>query len=92
MEKTLTPPTFRLCPATTNKISLDSAPTLRQNLRNRSKCTLHHYSVFSATFNPRPSTIRTTHAFGCSATILSFPSLIPPILQSPPELSTFLSP
>jgi hypothetical protein len=37
MEKTLTPPTFRLGPAT-NKISLDSVPALRQNFRNRSKC------------------------------------------------------
>jgi len=43
-------------------------------------------------FNPRPSTFRTTQTFGCSATILSFPSLMSPILQHPPELSTFLSP
>jgi hypothetical protein len=35
MEKTLTPPTFRLCP-TTNKISLDSALGLRNNFKNRS--------------------------------------------------------
>jgi hypothetical protein len=76
----------------TSGISLDSAPALRQNFINRSKCTLHQYSVFSVTFNPRPSTIRTTHAFGCSATILSFPSLMLPILQSPTELSTFFSP
>jgi len=75
--------------AATSGISLDSDAVLRQSFRDRPKCTLHQYSVFSATFNPRPSTIRTTHAFGCSATILSFPSLIPLILQSPPELSTF---
>jgi hypothetical protein len=35
MEKTLTPTTFRLCPATTG-ISLDRAPALRQNFTNRS--------------------------------------------------------
>ena len=40
----------------------------------------------------RPSPIRTTHAFGCSATILSSPSLMLPILQHPSELSTFFLP
>jgi hypothetical protein len=38
--------------AATSGISLDSAPALRQNFKNCSKCTLHQYSVFSATFNP----------------------------------------
>jgi hypothetical protein len=46
--------------AATSGISLDSGPALRQNFKNRSKCTLHQYSVFSATFKPRPSTTRTT--------------------------------
>ncbi|MCX6963742.1 MAG: hypothetical protein NTW41_00090 [Verrucomicrobia bacterium] len=78
--------------AATSGISLDSGPAPRQNFRNLSRCTLHQYSVLSGTAKLRPCTIRTTQSFGCSATILSFPSLMPPILQRPPELSTFFSP
>ena len=47
--------------AATSGTSIDSAPALRQNFRNRSKCTFYQYSVFSGTPIPRPSTIRTTH-------------------------------
>ena len=72
--------------------SLDPAAAIRQNVVNRSTCLLHNYRAISAVAKPRSYTIRTTHAFGCSATILSFPSLMVPMLQSPPELSTFFSP
>jgi len=41
-------------------ISVDFGPKLRQGFKNNSQCTLYQNSVFSATFNPRPSTIRTT--------------------------------
>ena len=71
--------------------SLDPALAIWQNVVNRSTCLIRNYRAFSATLKPRPSTIRTTHAFGCSATILSFRSLTLPMLQSPLELSTFLS-
>ena len=58
-------------------ILLDPATALRQNFTNRSKCTLHYYMAFSPTANPRPSTIRTTHAFGCPL-LFSNPPLLPP--------------
>gem|GEM_PF-2998451 len=64
--------------AATSGISLDSAPALRQNFKNRSKCTLYQNSVLSATRIPHPSTIRITQGFGYSTSRISFTAFMPP--------------
>jgi hypothetical protein len=66
----------------TSGISLDSAPRSRQNLKKRSKCTLHPYSVLSPTTNPLLSTNRTTHPFGCTPKF----SATPPFPAAPTAL------